>query len=444
MKIHFIGIGGIGVSSLAFYFLNRGDSITGSDLKESDITRSLEKFGAKIIIGNHSPKNITKEVDLVIHTPAIKEDNPEIKKAKKNNIRTESYPEALGRLTKDYFTIAVSGTHGKSTTTAMLSLILIEAGLDPTVIIGTKLKEFGNLNFRPGKSKYLLIEADEYKRSFLNYNPKLIVVTNIEEDHLDYYKDRNEIIKSFKAFFSRLDKGGKIIANYDDPGVVDALKRTKGVIYYDQSDSIAKEIRKILKVPGEHNVLNALAAYNAANLLGISKTKTLSALSKFKGSWRRFEVHKSGYKGITLISDYAHHPTEVEKTLKAIRDRYPKKRIISFFQPHQYERTKHFFKEFVKVFAEAPVDKVIFLEIYKVTGREGRVVCDKINSKKMAEAVGKESVYKKELSDANLYLKRILKKRDVLIFMGAGDINNLFISTKKYLLDKKNKEKDNQ
>ena len=192
MKIHFIGIGGIGVSALAQYYLAKGEQVSGSDLASSEITELLKRKGAKIIIDQNA-KNITKNIDLVIYSPAVKEDNPELKEAKNLGIKCLSYPEVLGELTKKYFTIAITGTHGKSTTTAMVALLLIKAGFDPTVIVGTKLKEFNNSNFRMGKSKYLIIEACEHEESFLNYWPKAAVITNIEKDHLDYYKNLNNI-----------------------------------------------------------------------------------------------------------------------------------------------------------------------------------------------------------------------------------------------------------
>jgi len=200
MKIHFIGIGGIGVSALAQYYLAKGHKVSGSDLVSSEITGSLKKSGAKIFIARHLAKNLPDDTDLVIYSPAVSSDNPEIEKAKKSGIKIQSYPEALGELTKKYFTITVSGTHGKSTTCAMIALVLMKAGLDPTVIVGTKLKEFNGSNFRIGKSKYLIIEADEWQASFLNYWPKIIVLTNIEREHLDYYKDLKHILKTYKEY----------------------------------------------------------------------------------------------------------------------------------------------------------------------------------------------------------------------------------------------------
>ncbi len=439
MKIHFIGIGGIGVSSLARYFLAKGNQVRGSDMNDSELIQSLKKEGIQVIIGPHTAKNIEKDIDLVIHTPAVSPNNPEMKKAKKEGIKILSYPEALGELTKDHFTIAISGTHGKSTTTAMLALVLVEAGLDPTVIIGTKLKEFDGSNFRIGKSKYLLIEADEYKESFLNYHPRIIAITNIDKDHLDHYGNLDNIIKAFRTYFKRLRRGGKIIANGDDYNTVEILKENKKAIFYSVNQKEGIVIRKLLKVPGSHNVSNALAAYKVADLLGVENDKIMDSLSKYRGSWRRFEIFKTGYKNILLVSDYAHHPTEVEKTLEAAREKYPKKRILCVFQPHQYKRTQYLFDDFVKTLKNAPVNKIILSEIYGVAGREENKITENVSSRKMAEAAGKRVTYKKTIKDAELYLKQNTREGDVIIIMGAGNIYDLFLKMKSYFLDKKKK-----
>ncbi len=227
MKIHFIGIGGIGVSALAGYYLSRGYQVSGSDLSASPITEAFKKQGAVIFVGQHKAENIKKDMDLVVYTAAATKDSPELTQAKKLKIKTQLYAEALGDLTKKMFTIAVSGMHGKSTTTAMLALVLEKAGLDSTVIVGTKLREWGNMNYRVGQGKFLVIEADEYNASFLNYWPKIIVLTNIEEEHLDFYKGGlKEIMKTFKKYVGRLGKDGILVANRQDKNV---MKIAKGV-----------------------------------------------------------------------------------------------------------------------------------------------------------------------------------------------------------------------
>ncbi len=432
--IHFIGIGGIGVSALARYYLSKGHKITGSDLVSSELTEAFRKKGVKIFIGKHKAKNISKDIDLVVYSPAVKQDNPELKKAKKLGIKVQSYPQALGELTKKYFTIAVAGSHGKSTTAAMLSLLLTKAGLDPTVIVGIKLKEFGDSNCRVGKSKYLIIEADEHFASFLNYWPKIIVLTTLEPDHLDFYKNFNNLLKSFKKFISHLPENGILIAIKDDKNISKILKNKElkyKVIYYSLKDKEAKKIKKILKVPGDFNVLNALAALKVARALKIPDKTSFNSLSQYKSSWRRFDITKI-QKPIpyTLIDDYGHHPTQVRLTLKAAREKFPKKEIWCIYQPHQYQRTHYLFNEFVKAFKKAPVNKLIITDIYSVVGRETKEIKRKVNSKKLVKAVNKLSVIYLPKEKIEEFLKKNIKGREVIIIMGAGDIYNLSLKLK--------------
>ena len=395
MKVHFIGIGGIGVSALAQYYLAKGHEVTGSDLVSSEITELVEGKGAKLV------KNTPKDVDLIIHTPAAK---PEPVKG----VKLLSYPEALGELTKEYFTIAVSGTHGKSTTCSMIALILIKAGFDPTVIVGTKLKEFGNSNFRAGKSKYLVIEADEWNFSFLNYWPKIIVLTNIEAEHLDTYKDLDHILKTFKEFISHLPKDGVL---------VDARE-------YDLKQEDARKLKQVLKVPGDHNIYNALAALNAARELGVSDEISFQALSEYQGVWRRFETEQAELKEkkFTLVHDYAHHPTEVGATLKAGQEKFPNKKIWCVFQPHQYQRTFHLFDNFVKALSETEIDKLIVTDIYDVAGREKGEIKKKINSSKLVKKINKPWIEYLARDKIKSYLEDNLEQEQVLIIMGAGDV----------------------
>jgi len=328
MKLHFIGIGGIGISALARYYLEKGNKVLGSDLVSSEITKALKKAGAKIFIGEHKVKNLAKDVDLVVFSRAVPKDNPELKQAKKSGIECQTYPQALGELTRKYFTIAVSGTHGKGTTTAMISLILIKAGLDPTVILGTKLKEFGNSNCRVGKSKYLVIEADEYRSSFFNYWPKIIVLTNIEKEHMDYFQNLNHILKTYKEYILHLPKDGLLIANRDDKNVRHITCNMKHVTLYSLRQKETRTLKKILKIPGEHNISDALAALAVARFLKIPDKASFKALSEYRGAWRRFEIQKAkilNSKFCTLISDYAHHPTEIKVTLQAVREKFPRK-----------------------------------------------------------------------------------------------------------------------
>lgn len=404
MRIHFIGIGGIGVSALAQYYLAKGHEVSGSDLVSSEITEFLKKSGIKIHIGENK---IPKNTDLVIYSPAVKIKNLKFK------IPALSYPEALGKLTKEHFTIAVSGTHGKSTTTAMLALIMVRAGLDPTVIIGTKLREFGDSNCRVGKSKYLVIEADEYAASFLNYWPKMIVITNVEADHLDYYKNFNNIKKAFSRFISHLPKSGTLIDLRNPTGLLGFVNPTIDI----------QKIKKVLKVPGQHNIYNALAALAAARALKIPDRVSFKALSEYKGAWRRFEIIRT--KPFILISDYGHNPTKAMAALKAAREKWPKKKIWCVYQPHQYQRTHYLFDDFVKTFREAPIDNIIITDIYDVVGREENKIQKNINSQKLVNAINKKNVVYLPNKKILPFLKKNLRPKQVLIIMGAGDIYKL-------------------
>ena len=395
-KIHFIGIGGIGVSALARYYLARGHKVTGSDLVSSEITEALKKEGAKISIGKNI---IPKDADLIIYSPAVK--------VGETKIPALSYPEALGQLTKEYFTIAVAGTHGKTTTTAMLALILIKAGLDPTVIIGTKLNEFNDTNFRMGESPYPLIEADEHFASFLNYWPKIIAITNIEADHLDFYKNLKNIETAFNKFISHLPKDGILITG-------------KSI---NKKDFL--RVKKILKVPGDHNAYGASVAVATARALKIPDKVSFAALAEYKGAWRRFEIIKT--KPFILISDYGHNPQKALATLKAGREKYPNKKIWCIYQPHQYERTYFLFNDFVRAFREAPIDRLIITDIFDVAGREKTETRQKVDSQKLVEAIDKDSVSYLPKNKIVPYLNKEVKNGQVLIIMGAGDI---------YLIDK--------
>jgi UDP-N-acetylmuramate--alanine ligase len=452
MKLHFIGIGGIGVSALARYYLAQGREVSGSDLVSSEITKALEKLGAKIIINSKFKsqksklkfkiQNLIKKANLVIYSPAIPENHPELKLAKKLKIKCQSYPEALGELTKNHYTIAVCGSHGKSTVAAMIGLILTKAGLNPTVILGTKLREFGDSNFRMGGSpnikqrtanseQFLVIEADEYKESFLNYWPKIIVLLNIEYDHPDYFKDLNHYILAYKKFVSHLPKNGVLIANKDDKNISKLKSQISKLKIKIQNFSLKekgnKKLRKILKVPGEFNVSNALAALKVTRILKIPDKISFKALSQFKGTWRRFEEKKVKICNLqfAIINDYAHHPTQVKVTLEAAREKYKNKIIWCIFQPHQYQRTYYLFDDFIRVFKKHPIDKVIITDIYTVSGRESKEIMKKVNSQKLVEAINKENVIYLPKEKIINYLKKNLRGGEVVIIMGAGDIYNL-------------------
>jgi len=391
---------------------------------------------------------------LFVYSPAVQADNLELKAARKKWVQCLSYPQALGELTKKYFTIAVSGTHGKSTTACMLGLLLLKAGFDPTVIVGTKLKEFGNSNCKVGKSQYLVIEADEHMASFLNYWPKIIILTTLEPDHLDYYKNFRNYILAFKKFLSHLPKNGRLVTNIDDKNIKKIISnRQFSIKKYSLKQSEAKKLKKLLKIPGEHNVSNALAALTLARILKIPDKTSFQALSEYKDSWRRFEICNLKIKNLKfkIISDYGHHPTEIKVTLKAAREKYPKKKIWCVYQPHQYQRTYYLFKNFVKVFREsfrpargkALVDKLIITDIYDVAGREEKKIKEKVNSPKLVSTICRNQtsaasrvIYlaKEKILD---YLKADLKGGEVVIIMGAGNIYDLTLDLTKMVKGKK-------
>lgn len=418
MNIYFIGIGGIGVSALANFYLEKKHNIFGSDLCESEITKALKKKKARVFIGDHKSQTVLKNIDLLIYTQATCKSNNLLKEAKKRKIRTLSYPQALGELSKEYFTIAVSGSHGKSTTTSMISLILLEAGLDPNIIVGTKLKELNNANFKTGKSKYLVIEACEYKDSFLNYNPDISVILNIEKEHLDYFKDIRGIKKSFQKF---ADQSKKLVLNKDDKNA--SKIRAKEAMYFSLKEK--RILRNVLKIPGDHNISNALAAFKTAKMLKIKDEDILKALSKYTGSWRRFEIVQKN--NFTVINDYAHHPSEIAATLSAAREKYKKEDILCVFQPHQYQRTFYLFNDFKKAFKKAirekKINELVLTDIYDVKGREENKIKSKISSEKLKDEIKENAKYIPSLDEVLKYIKK--RKNQIVILMGAGDIYDL-------------------
>lgn len=423
---HFIGIGGIGVSALAKYHISRGANTSGSDLSASSLTEELEGLGTKIFIGKHKKANLPAEAKKVIYSSAASKENPELKEAFRRGLKTRSYAEALGELTKSYKTITVSGAHGKSTTTALAALVLEEGQFDPTVIVGTKLNEFGDSNFRAGQGSYLLLEADEWNKSFLNYHPQAAIVTNIDAEHLDTYKNVEEVEDTFARFLSRVPRQGVIIANADDERLKNVAKKFgKKVVWYSLQDREAAVLRKILRVHGEHNVSNALAALKLGRLLGIHEPVILRALGKFIGAWRRFEF-KGIANGAFIFNDYAHHPREIQATLVAARSRFPFRRIWCVYQPHQYQRLAYLWDDFVGAFDAA--DRVSLLPVYDVAGRETKDAKHKVNSTKLTAALserGKNVCYHSSFSKAKRHIGAHSRPGDVIMVMGAGDIYKL-------------------
>jgi UDP-N-acetylmuramate--alanine ligase len=412
--VHFIGIGGIGISAIARMMSLEGKKITGSDRDASEVTHALEEQGISVTIGQKA-ENITKGTDLVIYTVAIPDTNPELKKARDLGIETITYPQALGIISKDKFTIAVSGTHGKTTTTAMIAKMLIDAKMDPTVIVGSFLKDQKS-NFIAGKSKYLVVEACEYKRSFLNLHPNILVITNIDDDHLDYYKDIEDIKSAFIELVEQTDKSGSLVCDLELPHLEAVAKKAKcTVVDYE----LFGDINLKLKVPGDHNLSNAAAVLAVADVLSIPRAKAKKSLEGFSGTWRRFE-HKGETKGgVIIYDDYGHHPTEVKATLKGARDMFPDKKILVIFQPHLYSRTKQHVDDFAHSFTDA--NQIVIAPIYAAREPEDKTISSAILSDKIIMNDG-NSIALPDFKAIENYVHENTKKGDVVITMGAGDI----------------------
>lgn len=429
-KIFFIGIGGIGISALARRYLARGWEVSGSDAAASEITRSLQKAGMRLFIKKTADLKIIAP-DLVVYSLAVMRDHPELKQALRLGVKTMSYPQALGELTKKHNTIAVAGAHGKSTTAAMIGLMLAAAKMDPVVILGTKVKKFKNSNFRDGKSDLLVIEACEYAQAFLNYYPQISVVTNIEMDHIECYENEKKLMAAFEKFAGNMKTGGKLLICADDAnakklGEAMQKKGTK-VLYYSLAMPEAKILRKNLRIPGEHNVANALAALTVGRAIGVTDKIIFESLARYRGSWRRFDCRpaKIGDKKFTAVFDYGHHPTQIKLTMEAVRAKWPKKRIICLFQPHQAWRTYLLFDDFVKVFRSAPLDEVFITDIYQVAGRENAKIAKSVNSEKLVFEIGRGEVEYVPKKRIIARLKREIKGGEIVLIMGAGDIYDL-------------------
>lgn len=434
MKIHCIGIGGIGVSALARYYLSRGDQITGSDLGQTEIVDDLEKVGAQIKTGRHQASHVPDDVEMVVYSAAVQESNPELERAR--SLATErplpilTYAQALGQITRNHCTVAISGTHGKSTVVSMLSLILVEAGLDPTVIIGTKLKAFGNSNFRLGQSRYFIIEADEWHGSFLNYHPEIIILTNIEEDHLDYYRDLNHILDTYQEYLGLLSSEGTLVFNQDDHNIMGLLERVKikNQAPFSLNQTEADKIAQVIKVPGRHNISNALAALAAARTLGVDDDTAYRAIGQYYCCWRRFDQRAGELEGtkFDLIHDYAHHPTEVRAVFQALEERFKNRRIWFIFQPHQYQRVFYFFDRFVEAFQNSREGnnqyRIVITDIYDVPGRERASLKRRVSAQKIVEAVGRDDTAYWPFNQLSERLSQEIKTGDIVVAAGAGDI----------------------
>ncbi len=428
--VHIVGIGGIGTSAIAKWWVANGATVSGSDLTQSPITDELIAAGVTVKIG-HFTENLPREADLLIYSSAIPATNPERQAAEELGITETSYPEFLGELAKEKKTIAITGTNGKSTTTAMIAKILIDADYDPTVILGTKSPDLGGTNLRIGKSDWLVVEACEHMANMLHIVPNIGVITNIEEDHLDFYRDIDHIKTSFKKWVDQMGVCGKVVLNGNDKNSMQ-LDITDPAVFHVGERTIDAgtqtfEVAGVditLTIPGAFNAENAAAALTAAHIAGVEDDSALASLKSFKGTWRRFE-HVGAWKETEIYSDYAHHPSAVQGSIAAFKEFFPNRQLIVVFQPHQHSRTHELFDEFVESFDQT--DHLIVQEIYEVAGRTEEKF---ESSEDMVAAIQarntiKSVAYAKDLESAQKQLEELVRPSDIVVAMGAGTVDEL-------------------
>ena len=418
--VHFIGIGGIGISAIARMMLHEGKKVTGQDMQDSEIITELRKAGADITIGQ-SFDNIPSDADLIVYTIAIENYDPELfTRLKNQSIPIRSYPEMLHVVTEGKYTIAVAGTHGKTTTTGMIAQIFRDTDKDPTVIIGSLLIGEKS-NFIAGKSEYFIVEACEYRRSFLNINPTVLVITNIDADHLDYYKDIEDIKNAFRELALKVPANGFVVCNPNDENIADVIKDIPATII-DVSKFLTQTIT--LKIPGIHNRKNASSSLAVAEVIGIPDTEARSALAQFPGTWRRFEYKGVLSSGAKVYDDYAHHPVEIEATLEGFRELYSRAdgwKITIVFQPHLFSRTKLLLDEFAVSFAGA--DRVLLLPIYYAREEDDGSISSEILAQKISNTEGHAFG---DFQTAESYIRSLsFDDKDIIVTMGAGEANKI-------------------
>lgn len=439
--IHLLGIGGIGMSGLARCLAARGWRVSGSDWASSRLTRDLESQGIRVLIG-HDEDNLPADVSFVVRSAAVPEDNPEVVKARTRGVPVLKYAQMLGRLMAGGTGIAVAGCHGKTTTTAMIAYILTRAGLAPSFVCGGIIKQF-RTNAAVSSGAHWVCEACEYDRSFLSLVPRCAVITNIEEDHLDYYRDLEEIVGAFQEFAALVGKGGLVVGSMDNEPAAAIVSRLKphaeGFSLYREADWRAVDLRLegglwtfgilkggesfgrvALRVPGIHNCANALAAVAVANWAGVKPAVIQEALGEFEGCARRFEI-RGEKKGVLVVDDYGHHPSEIRATLRAAVERYPDRTVWVVFQPHQFSRTRIFLKEFAASFHDAQM--VLIPDIYEARDCEADRCA--ISSAGLALALrrnGREAHHLPTFDEVVSFLKERIRPGTLLVTMGAGNV----------------------
>lgn len=439
-KLHFVGIGGIGMSGIAEILIDQGFKITGSDKASSENTERLQSLGTKVYIG-HDARNVEQDVDVLVYSSAVTTDNPEIVEAQKRKVPVIRRAEMLAEVMRLKYGIGIAGTHGKTTTTSMVSLVLMEGGIDPTVIVGGRLHGLAGSNARLGKGEFIVVEADEFDRSFLSITPTIAVLTTLETDHLDTYRDLDDIKGAFVQFASKVPFYGSVVLCLDEPALQDIMPKIKKKIttygLNGQADLQAvdivhrqntsrflviggnKELGEIeIQIPGNHNVQNALAAIAVGRELNVPFERIKAGVEKFTGVFRRWEV-KAEVNGITVIDDYAHHPTEIKATLSGAKAGW-RRRVVCVFQPHLYSRTRDFYEEFGRAFFNA--DVLIVTDVYPareepIQGVTGELI---VNA---AKSFGHKNVkYVPDKKSVPEFLMRVKQPDDIIITMGAGDI----------------------
>ncbi len=451
-KLHFVGIGGIGMSGIAEILNAEGFAVTGSDRAASENTERLQSLGISVLIG-HDASNLAPDVDALVYSSAVGSDNPEVVEAHRRKIPVIRRAEMLAEVMRLKYGIGIAGTHGKTTTTSMVSLVLMEGGIDPTVIVGGRLRGLAGSNARLGKGEFIVVEADEFDRSFLSITPTIAVLTTLETDHLDCYRDLDDIKSAFIQFAGKVPFYGFVVLCLDEPALQDIMpKIKKKIVTYGlngQADLQAvdivhrqnmtkftvlrdgKELGEIeLQIPGDHNVQNALAATAVGLELQIPFSKVKAGIEKFTGVFRRWEV-KAELDGITVIDDYAHHPTEIRATLAGAKAGW-RRRIVCVFQPHLYSRTRDFYDEFGRAFFNA--DVLIVTDVYPAREEPIQGVTGELIGNAAKEFGHKQVHYVPEKKDVPGYLMTIIRPGDMVITMGAGDIwkfGEQFISLRK-------------
>lgn len=415
---HCIGIGGIAISGIAKLLHSRGVAVSGSDGTETDITRSCAALGIVVAIG-HRAQNVSPAVEVVIYSEAVPDDNPERAEARRRGIVELAGADALALLTQGKRLVAVSGTNGKSTTTAMIGVVLEHAGLDPPVVVGSMVPGWPLGSVRDGKGDWMVIEADEYARKMLKYSPDVAVITNIAEDHMDVYKDLDDMVATFQKFIDNVKPGGVVVLHEWDRES-QKLKAPDGVRMVRSRMSDVRGLK--LTVPGAFNRENAAMAFAACRAVGVDDGAIRDGLLAFRGIWRRFEVLGEWHEA-TIVSDYAHHPIALSVTLDAARSLDPRRRIIAVFQPHHHNRTRALFDDFARSFGEA--DVIVLTDVYDVAGREAG---DRVDIADLVAAVSKNYPRKIVLNggspnDLRGRLESLIHPGDLLLFLGAGDID---------------------